>query len=324
MHFLSVAILVVTAPLVACSPASVHILDSVSVFSAALSSTTANVRDGFAAVREAEGLGVRSQLATLVLCREPSCPPVETTARDRPKVTARVFDRLFLLLGALAGYGEMLQAMAGGETEVKASAYAAASGRQLNTALDAVDALSPTDVTDFSRDVMTSAAKSARSLGSFLEQEAVSNDLPATVAAMHPHIEALALYLINAIGSSTPVPEPGAADRQTHGLRGILVRQQQRIENASARFLNSLRQDRKISDAELVKLTFRTYDHGVGRIIRTDFALAETQFLLRQMVEAHAALRNPAAPATLAAVQTFRFLAQRTTAAFANLEMEQR
>jgi hypothetical protein len=60
-------------------------------------------------------------------------------------------------------------------------------------------------------------------------------------------------------------------------------------------------------------MAFRVYDQDIGRVIRTDFALAETQVSLRKMVEAHKALRNPS---TLQQVETFQIYTLRTKEAF--------
>ena len=133
---------------------------------------------------------------------------------------------------------------------------------------------------------------------------------------MQPHIEAVVAYLIESIGSPTPVRMSDGTNRLPHGLRATLARNQGDIGEDSAVILNKLRSDLKISDAELVKLVLQVHDQDIGRVIRTDFALAETQASLQKMVLAHRSLRNLDDPSTLQKVETFAFYAQRTLEAF--------
>lgn len=289
---------------------------AVNTFATGLAETTANVKESFIAIREIETLRGRAHLAASVLCRESSCPKIKGIALAQLTVTPEVTNRIFLILAGLEVYAELLVELGGGKVEVKPSASTKALGKHLKISLDAVDALTPIDITDFAEDIIIGSKSGVASLGDYLNQENIKGNIPDTIEAMHPHIEAVAAFLIESIGSPTPVRMTDGTSRTPHGLRATLSRNQGDIGEDSALILNELRSDPKINDSELVKMAFRVYDQDIGRVIRTDFALAETQASLRQMVKAHKTLRNPSNPSTLQRVETFQLYAQRTTEAF--------
>jgi hypothetical protein len=289
---------------------------AVNTFAIGLAETTTNVKESFIVIREIETLRGRAHLAASVLCRESNCPPLKGIALEQLTVTPEVTNRIFLILSGLVVYAELLVELGGGEVEVKPSASTKALGQNLKITMDAVNALTPFDVTDFAEDILKGAKSGTTSLGDFLNQDNIKENLTDTIEAMAPHIEAVAAFLIESIGSPTPVRMTDGTSRPPHGLRATLSRIQGDIGEDSALILNELRSDPKINDSELVKMAFRVYDQDIGRVIRTDFALAETQASLRQMVKAHKILRNPSNPSTLQRVEMFQLYAQRTREAF--------
>jgi len=290
--------------------------NAINTFASGLSVTTGTVKDSFIAIRETEALRGRARLAAETLCRDSDCPPIEGIGLEQLTVTPEVSTRIFLLLAGLDVYAELLVTLGGGEIEVDPSASNKALGRQLQVSLDAADALTPVAISDFGEDVIIGATKGAKSLGNFLSQESIKENIPDTVEAMHPHIEAVTAYLIEAIGSPVATITADRKKRPPHGLRSTLAHNRGDIGEDSATILNELRKDQKINATELIKLAFQVYDEDIGRVIRTDFALAETQSCLRKMVEAHNTLRNPDDPGTLQKAETFRFYAQRTADIF--------
>jgi hypothetical protein len=291
--------------------AQVKFPSSVNTFAIGLAETTANVKESYSVTREIEGLRGRAKLAASVLCRESDCPSLKSPALEKLTVTPEITNQVFLLLAGLDAYADLLLSMGGKLVKVNPSASTKAMGQQLKTSVDAVNALTTVDVTSFGKDIVTGAKNSAKSMGNYLNQESIKGTIPDTVEAMHPHIEAITAYLIECIGSPTRERKPDGTKRSPHGLRAILARNQGDISENSIIILNTLRSNAKINDADLVKMTFRVYDQDIGRVIRSDFALAETQASLRQMVQAHKALLKPDDPATLQQVEVFQFYAKR-------------
>jgi hypothetical protein len=291
--------------------AQVKFPSAVNRFAIGLAETTANVKESYIVTREIEGLRGRAKLAASVLCRESGCPSLKGPALENLTVSPEVTNQVFLILAGLDGYADLLLSMGGKQLGVSPSASTKALGQHLKTSVDAVNALTPFDVGDFGKDIVSGANGAATSLGDFLNQESIKGTIPDTVEAMHPHIEAIAAFLIECIGSPTQVRKPDGTKRRSHGLRATLARNQGDISEDSIIILNTLRSNPKINDADLVKTTFRIYEQDIGRVIRSDFALAETQASLRQMVQAHKALRKPEDPATLQQVETFQFYAKR-------------
>ena len=194
--------------------------NAVATFSHALIKTNANVKESFIALKKTESLKHRAQLAALALCRESNCQPIESKVLERITVATKVTDRIFLILAGLEVYADLLLGFDGAEAQINPSASTKALGEHLRVSLDAVDALTPVDVTDFAEDIVIKAKDGVISLGDHMNQENIKGTISETVDAMQPNIEAIVAFLIDSIGSPTAVKRSDGTTRsKAHATR---------------------------------------------------------------------------------------------------------